>query len=580
MTEQGAKRRRTAAQIALASALLIPTGIVHAEEPAVVPAPVTVSAASSYGIADHISIQVKGIYNESNSEGVRLGAAIKVINTGEDIKRIPDHELRVQTTDGVIYTLDPSASNPSGIQPQSEADLIYYKTVQKKDDVSLAELFIVDVNYDVYPKTETVLAAVPIHSVTWNGRHSDVGGAEANKRWGDSFTIPSLESPLLYTTAQFTKNYTGQGISYVVKLLVENPSAQTETVPEFGIDGKSKEKIFTGKRLSKPISLEPGEKKYLFYSIDTDTDVELDSLNVLTTETFTAPDATTVTFDIGKIHIALPAPEPSPIKDDYTLGTPIVFDRWSDFVHPQLDVSLMELHKSVNDEDGNQVVLAKFQLTNRAERYVPVPAFQTELWTEDGHSYSGSRQQSAAAQVESGSSVIVSYGFTLPASEGAQHFLLKLFDDQTAASYKSEIASCGVSLQGDDDRTDLKLYPYTLNIKHLRAVPVINATATNLMNYTYKLLLDLDLQRSNQVIVDNNFSKLKIEILDAYGKSLGTKYFPFTGVNRITAGTDQEIVFDGLNVDQATDRVTVKLYESVATANGETNRLLYTLVQE
>lgn len=571
--------KRIALHAGLSLALLLSSGVSYANEAADAPVPV-VSQSINTPINDHISVQVRGVYNEKISDGVHLGAVIKMNNTSEETLRVPDHELRMTAANGVTYTLKPSMSNPGSIEPQSNEDLVYYKVVNKESDISLNELSLVDVNYDVYPKLETNLATVPIQSVTWNGRSTSESSQGEAKQWGEVFTIPNLDSSLIYTPTQFTSNHTSDGMTYIVKLLVENPTNHKENIPNFGVDGKNEERIYKGKRLeAKFSSLEPGEKKYIYYSISTDMDVTLDSLNVLTTEAFTAANQET-TFDIGKVHIALPSADIIQAAKQYTFGDTILVDQLSNFIPSELNISLMELHKSANEEDGNQTVLAKFRLTNTASRFLPVPEFQTELWTADGHSYSGDRQKAAITQIESGTSATVSYSFTLPDSQAAQNFQLKLLDHVSAKPYNTEIAASDVTLQTpEEDLSHIELYPYTLDFKYFRAVSIIKGTPANSMNYTYNLHLDINVQRDNRVNIDNNFSKLKIELYDAYGKSLGTRYIPFTGVDRLTSGTGQEIIFDGLTMDQATDRVTIKFYESITTNKGESNRLLFTRVQ-
>ncbi|KIL40057.1 hypothetical protein SD70_16140 [Gordoniibacillus kamchatkensis] len=170
----------------------------------------------------------------------------------------------------------------------------------------------------------------------------------------------------------------------------------------------------------------------------------------------------------------------------------------------------------------------------------------------------------------------MSYAFTMPTSETGSSFTLKVQgtvqSDPAAPAYRSTIAALPVNVQSDDDRNEIHLYPYTLNIKSWILTPVIQ----NWSSYTYNLHLDMDFTRDPQVVLDNNFSTLKIELVDALGSSLGAKYFPFVGANRLVSG-DQTLTFTGVTSDQAKSNLTVKVSESIMTPNGEANRVIAVL---
>jgi hypothetical protein len=144
--------------------------------------------------------------------------------------------------------------------------------------------------------------------------------------------------------------------------------------------------------------------------------------------------------------------------------------------------------------------------------------------------------------------------------------------NSTAPAYRSTIAALLVPVQPDDDHTAVHLYPYTLNIKSWTLSPVMQSISA----YNYKLHLDMDFTRDPQVVLDNNFSTLKFELIDALGSSLGAKYFPFVGANRLVSG-DQWLVFPGVTSDQANSNLTVKISESINTPNGEMNRVIAVL---
>ncbi|MFC0216579.1 hypothetical protein ACFFK0_29720 [Paenibacillus chartarius] len=565
-----------AATMMLGSSLLA-AAPAYADEAAPAAAAVTAVPAAWYALTDSLQVQVLGVLNEKSGSGVRLGAAVRIVNNGSTTLRIPDHELRLKAADGTVYTLAPSASNAHGVPAMSEVELVYMKQLDRSKELKVTDLSLVDVNYDVYPKQETVLASVPVGAQVWTGSHSALSDAAAQLKWGQPFAIPTLKSPLAYKPVSVAQSMTAQGSAYVVKLLVTNDSEQTETVPQFGIDGKSKTNVYHGTRIETgAVSLEPGESTYIHYSIPADADTVLESLNVLVLEPFAAADSAGQTkvsaFGLGKLNISLAGSEEAVPSAAYVFGTPIALEANNSFVNADLQVSLQELHASPSEENGSRTVFAKMKLENKGEKPIPVPALQTELVNGGGGAYSGIRQSAVPASVQPGTSVIVSYGFVLPLSDTSTSFKLKLqgaLQGDGAAAYRSTIAVVPVELESDNDRNAVKLYPYTLNFKTWFVIPVYQGPST----YTYSVKLDMDLVREPQVMLDNNFSTLKIELIDELGRSIGAKSFPFVGTNRLVSGY-QTLSFSGLSLQQAESNLTLRISESIATPNGEMNRIV------
>lgn len=543
------------------------------------PAPVEASApVIAYSLNDYLQVEVLGVLNDQNSGGVRLGAAIRVINTSGNTVRIPDHELRLKSDDGTVYTLPASSGNPHGIPGQSEVDLTYLKQLDRQKDLKVTELLLVDVDYDVYPKKETTLVSVPVSALAWNGSHSGFSDPAALKNWGEAFTIPALKSPLWYIPVSINKSLTNQGSSFLVKLLVKNPSDKTETVPAFGVDGIAKTNAYSGNRVEAGnVSLDPGEEKYIHYAIHTDFNTELNSLNILLSEAFTQTDpagqSKTSTFGIGKLSISLTGDGSSPADEGYTYGSPIAFDPNNDFVNPDLNVSLVELHVTDDETNAYKTAFAKFKLENKSENPLPVPLLQTELANNLGNSYYGIRQSAAVQSLSPGTGTIVSYAFTLPTSETNSDFTLKVQgtvqSDASSPVYRSTIAALPVTVQSDDDLANVKLYPYTLNFKSWSYSYLLTGFST----YTYKVKLDLDLVRDPQFVLDANFSTLKFELVDGLGRSIGAKSFPLVGPNRLVGGY-QDLVFSGISFDQAENNLWIRVSESISTPNGEATRVI------
>ncbi|MEC0266303.1 hypothetical protein [Paenibacillus anseongense] len=540
-------------------------------------------AAPVYQISDSLQVAIEGVTSEKTANGVRLGSVIRIMNTSNQTLRIPDYELKVKTTDGTIYTLRPSSSNAHGVQPESEVELTYLKVINRQTEVDLSNLSLIDVNYDVYPKQETLLLSAPIDGLVWNGNRGEFKKAPASIKWGETFTIPTVASPLQYKTVDITKSNSNEGVMYVVKLLVTNPNDQAETLPAIELDGKSKTNLYAGKQVeADPVVLDAGQSKYVHYAIHADMDTVLESINVLTSESFTQADAAgnvkTSAFTIGKLNVEMPGAAGA--TGSYTYGTPITFEKWNDVINQDLDVALVELHVTDNKDQGSKVAFAKFTLTNKGVSDIPVPAFQTMLSSSTGYDYTGSRQNDAQKSIAPGTSTVVSYAFVLPVSETSDTFTMKVqneikgqTDGESKPAFKSTIASYQVAVQEPEDRHEISLYPYTVNLKDYMLSQITVPGQTIALNYTYKLQLYMDLIRDPKVLVDNSFSKLKFELVDRSGTILGSKIFPFTGTDRLVNGK-QTLTFSNLTTDQIQNNVLVNVYEVLNTPSGEVDRLI------
>jgi hypothetical protein len=172
----------------------------------------------------------------------------------------------------------------------------------------------------------------------------------------------------------------------------------------------------------------------------------------------------------------------------------------------------------------------------------------------------------------------------LPTSEQANQFTLNVqglvqgSNAMSASGYKSTIASYPVTIQGEEDLTKLSFYPFTVNVKDWTLTQMVMPGSKKAFVYTYKLQLDLNIARVAQVVVDSSFSKVKIELVDANGSSLGFKTFPFTGANRLVSGR-QDLSFDNLSTDQIDNKAAIKIYETISTPTGDIDRLIKVLNQ-
>ncbi|MEB3104084.1 hypothetical protein, partial [Ferviditalea candida] len=515
-----------------------------------------------------IAAEVKSVLYERIFDGTRIGAVVRLYNNSTSVVRVPDYDIRITTADGVTYTLQPSTSNARSIQAKSKVELSYMLTVNRTDAFALSKLAWVDVNEEVYPKKETTVLSVNISKQVWNGPGSQITNSAAVKNWSDSFTIPVFNSPLTYTPVDFHQENAAQDIVCVVTMKVENPGKFKEFVPDFSLDAVSELKDYAGSRIEKgSIALEPGETKEIHFAIPADRDEVIQALQVVTPEmyTYTGPDGlpAAIRYTVGRIRIGLP--EQTVSLDQmkaYAYDTPIAFDPLNKVVNKQVGVSLVELHMHENPDEGYQTAVAKFKLRNTGSLPIPVPEFQAQLISKQGYTYSGVRQTLSERNLMPNLSYVVSYSFAVPKSETNDTFEMKILDDQTAAPYSAAIAAYKVGLQSEADGSVMEFYPFSVKLSDWNLSSVFNSNGGGM--YSYKLKLILDITRKDDVVVNNSFSKMKIELVDNLGRTLGSKDLSFTGTDRLISG-DQTINFGNLQTDQLEFPVTIRIYEAIDT---------------
>jgi hypothetical protein len=641
-------------------------------------------AVVSYPLTDALSVDIKTVLNEPVEGGTRVGVVVRMKNNGAAITRVPEYELRVKTAEGVEYTLQSSASNPKSIQPKATTELSYLAVIDRTDTVTLAEANWTEVDYYVYPKTETRIIAIPISGQSWKGSDMKITDPASVKKWGETFKIPSLLSPLEYTPVSIDKEVTVKGTIQVLQLLVTNPTDRRETLPEFIIDGKTASKVFegakvpdaasvpaaavtgqqvpaaavdsgtgtnqtgastdtstgtgaagstasqdgsaapsstgsssassgttaagstttgtgsaagstsdaaagsssTGSDLSQAqsyygnkveqgeIILEAREQKYIHFAISTNNDTVLTSINVLTPEKFSQAGATgaptVVTYNVGRLNILLPSTSTRLDYPTYILGNTMSFDPLSELIHPNLDVSIVELHMNDNTDEGSKSVTAKFKILNKSDIPMAVPVFQTDLLSSDGYTYSGSRQTISTQQILPNSGLVVSYSYTLPTSENGKDLVLKINDMQKAAPYKTTIASYSVPIQPIETEEKFSIYPFDAKVTYWTVTPIYNRLGNN--TYSYKAKFTLDLARQEQIQVDASFSKLQFELYDSVDRLIGTTKTSFIGSGRLVSG-ENNVIFEA-TTEQLDRPLTIRLFEVFTTPAGDSKRLL------
>ncbi|OCT14209.1 hypothetical protein A8709_25590 [Paenibacillus pectinilyticus] len=236
-------------------------------------------------------------------------------------------------------------------------------------------------------------------------------------------------------------------------------------------------------------------------------------------------------------------------------------------IDSNIEMSLVEFGLSVNSDFGYKTVVGKYKLTNKGTSTLTLPDFQSDLTNVDGYTYAGVRQTNVAKTIAPNTSYVLNYSYMVPDVEKADKLALNLYDTNRLAvgSYKTAVQS--VPTTGP-----ISVYPFTINLDDYN----LSSTYNRDTSFSYRLRLDLTVERQAQVITDANFSSLLFEIVDSEGRLLTSKSMSFTGQQKIMSGV-QFIDFGTVKSEQLNSGASINVYEVVATPNGDAKRLIKTI---
>lgn len=541
-----------------------------------------------YQLSDSLEVELKSLLNERSSDGIQVGAVVRLKNVTGSVTRVPEYEIRVKTEDGVEYTLQPSVSNAKSVQPKSKVELSYMATLDRQDEINLAELSWVDVDYYVYPKKETSVLTLNVAGQAWAGSNTVITDQAVVKKWGESFQIESENSPLIYTPVSLSKDNTATSPVSIVKLLVENNSPYRENVPAFAMDGKDDQDVFKGERVEQEeITLEAGEKAYIHFAISTDQDTELKSINVVTPESFVQGQGLLATvYSVGRLNILLPSSNLALTENAvaYKLNDPITFDTVSDAINPNVKVSLVELSMHDSEGVGYQTAVAKFKLTNTSVNPIPMPNFLTEIQSADGFSYSGNRQNRVPQSLMPNLSHVVSYSYIVPGSEKGENLTLKL-QNAVSATTKSTVAALNVAVQqpASDTSEVLSFYPFGVKLNYWTIGSASNLSSPGMLlntMYAYKLKMDMEITQLDGIVVDQDSSMMKVALVDSLDRIVAEENLSFVtnteGARKLLSG-ENIVTFNNVRSETMESNYSLKIYETFNTPTGEAKRLVATL---
>ncbi|KRE97059.1 hypothetical protein ASG89_29810 [Paenibacillus sp. Soil766] len=564
--------KKTTIMFILAASLVIPSASFHVAADEKYSQSYTLSR---YQLTDSLQVDVKSVLNEPTSEGTKIGAVIRYYNAGERLVGVPEYEVRVKTNEGLEYIMRPSLANARNIQPKETIELSYWNVIDRYDVFALDELSWSDVDEFVYPKEEKRIISLPITDLEWKGDKANLSDPAQIKQWQDTFTIPMLTDQIQYQPVSLNEQNTSNGIKTVVGFLATNMGDKPITVPDFRINGKSGNKVFNGERLEQDeLVLDPGEKNYVHYAIPVKSRSELKNLTVLTPEEYVADDKTHITYTIGRLMINLVGATnstrlPSP-SGTYELNKPIQFDPISQLIQSDIEVSMVDLNMSESAGGGFKSVVAKFKMLNKSGDSVPVPSFQTVLTIANGKKFSGTRQDTKVNMLIPNISYVIYYTYIVPNSETGERLTMEILDGKKVEPYNFTIAAFKTKVVDSTDGT-LAFYPF-----HVQLIDTSKTTSFNVgkgANYSYTLGLDFDIKLQDEVVVDQSFSKLRVEVADESNRIMASKVFSFIDEKKLVSG-NEIISFDA---DRLESTLNLRLYEVIDTPFGEVRRLMQTV---
>ncbi|TMV52199.1 hypothetical protein FE783_04450 [Paenibacillus mesophilus] len=247
---------------------------------------------------------------------------------------------------------------------------------------------------------------------------------------------------------------------------------------------------------------------------------------------------------------------------DYTIGDKIALS-----LDKKVEVAVSELKLYDNDSNGFKTAIAKLKVTNADSTVLSTPDLALELVDAAGHVYSGTRQTTAAAQLATNSSYLVSYSFLMSGIEEQQPLLLRVYNAKDAG--KVPLGTIKVAFQQDDITDDTwNVFPYLINVRQRILLHSVLSTT-----FSYTLRMDLDLQRKEQIVADANLSKLQFELVDGTKQVISTQTIPFLGTTKLLNGTN-ELTFTNLKLNQYSSTNYINVYEIIETPNGVVKRKL------
>ncbi|WP_019533912.1 hypothetical protein [Paenibacillus ginsengihumi] len=240
-------------------------------------------------------------------------------------------------------------------------------------------------------------------------------------------------------------------------------------------------------------------------------------------------------------------------------------------VEENLEVVLADLRLYENESTGYPTAVAKFKLTNRGDRSLPLPEWTTELVAPNGQIFSGVAKAAEGQTIAPNTSAMVMHSYMLGTSDVGDSFMMRVTDETSAAAKKLTIASFPISLRTDEgleNSETMNFYPFAMRIKDFNVYTTYGSST-----YSYTMKMENMAQWQEPLVVDANAVKAHFELLDEYENVIATTDVPFIGAEKLANGKNQ-VVFSGIRFDWLGSRNHVKMYELLETPSGTVKRFL------
>jgi len=503
---------------------------------------------------------------------------LAVTNLGSASFKLPAAlQLRLQAADGLQYAAEIVGEASPTLLPHETA-LVTVRTAvaHKLPESGLAlQLYYVKANADV------LLASL------------DAGGSLAPAPLGGKLTLPGQGDDPALTVTLSRASYTTQadGVHVQAVVSVENDSDAVAALPElsgvyqFGAGGaasvtatdrSARDAYVPGHGTAAyylnavlPPGTDPAQAKLALWASGSEAAAAAAGTAASASSAASGPSTPVGVFALDGIAAGASA---AAAAMPYKLGDALAISAKAG-LHPNLQLALVELSAHQNDDLGYRTAVAKFKVTNSGGSALALPDLQTELLDSHGNAFTGTRQTAAAAQVGPGASYVVAYTYLLPDDEQDDELVLNLFDDQAVSADSLSFGAYRVALQPEMEASGdtVSLYPFAITFLDSS----VGWTYSN-GTYAYRINLDLDIRHEDQVIVDSHFSQAEFDLVDAYGRVLGSQTASFTGAGKLVSGR-QTIAISGIKSEQMESGVTVRMYEVIDTPNGSVKRLVQQL---
>jgi len=251
----------------------------------------------------------------------------------------------------------------------------------------------------------------------------------------------------------------------------------------------------------------------------------------------------------------------------YQLGDKLILAP-NGLIDKNLSISLVELHMHENEDFGYKTAIGKYKITNTGSSTLTIPDIGTELVNDSGMAFTGVKQASSMTTIMPNTSYVISYSYQVPTeTQNWQNLALNIIDPKTAAPNKLSIGTFQVAVQSEAIDNVISFYPFQVTFNSY-AIQTLYSSG-----YQYQLSLDLTIDHTDNVIVDQNFSKMEFELVDGLGRTIGTQSKTFTGTDKLITG-NQKIIFSDIKTEQFDNNMVINVYETIDTPSGTTKRLV------